>query len=512
MSAKQWRWTAWGLAAGMATLGTAWAQSPGGERTCGMSGTTAPAGRSRGSDEGRGSIAGFGRSRPDASAQLFSPVVEIPTAGSGSAVPAAPLGPGSTTTVASSSPPTPAPPPSLPGLTPPPTEKEREKDKDKDRARVEATQAKGEIPDERLLDVGVAVFDTGLTERDRGRLAAKGLSPELRKAEGRFLAFHLKKTMEGTGNWGAVRVLPAPAEGVDVLVTGKIAKSTGKDLELEVEAVDATGRRWLHKLYRGQADLSAYRPDRVGQYEPFQEVYNRIANDLLAKRDELEAAELVTMRRVAALRFANQLAPQAFTSYLGVERSGRYSLRRFPAEGDPMIRRVSDIRDRDQMFVDTLNDYYLSFYERMGTPYASWRHDSYEEQAALDKINRESKLKQILGGVAMIAGVVMSGSDSRGTGVAGDLVMLGGYAALEAGTRQAQEKTLHVAALKELANSFDGEVAPLLVEVEGHQLRLAGSAEQQFTEWRELLGKVFAIETGVPGDPNAPAVPLPPSI
>jgi hypothetical protein len=68
-----------------------------------------------------------------------------------------------------------------------------------------------------------------------------------------------------------------------------------------------------------------------------------------------------------------------------------------------------------------------------------------------------------------------------------------------------------VAALKELASSFDGEVAPLLIEVEGHQLRLAGSAEQQFTEWREVLHKVFTLETGVP-DPNAPAVPVPPSI
>jgi hypothetical protein len=477
-----------------------------------MRGTTAAAaGRSRGSEEGRGSVVAIGGSRLDPSAQLFTPVVEIPT-GSGAAVPAAPFGPGSTSTVVASSPPSPAAPPTLPGLTPPPAAS-KDKDKNKDGGRhVEANQAKGEIPDERLLDVGVAVFDTGVGEGDRGRLAAKGLSPELRKAEGRFVAFHLKKTMEGTGNWGAVRVLPARAEGLDVLVTGKIARSTGKDLELEVDAIDATGRHWLHKLYKGQADLSAYQPDRVGQYEPFQDVYNRIANDLLAKRDDLEASELVTVRRVSTLRFATQLAPQAFASYLDVERSGHYALRRFPAEGDPMIRRVSDIRDRDQMFVDTLNDYYLSFYERMGTPYASWRHDSYEEQAALDKINRESKLKQILGGAAMIAGVVMSGSDSRGTGVAGDLVMLGGYAAIQAGSRQAQGKTLHVAALKELANSFDGEVAPLLVEVEGHQVRLAGSAEQQFTEWRELLGKVFSIETGAPVDPNAPAVPLPPSI
>ena len=517
MSAKHWRRTAWGLAAGMvASLGTAWAQAPGAERTCGMRGTTAPAGRSRGSEEGRGAIVAIGGgSRLDPSAQLFTPVVEVPTgSGGGGAAPVAPFTPGSTTTPVSSSPPTPAGPPAVPGLTPPPAaskDKDKEKDKDSGRGRVEATQAKGEIAEERLLDIGVAVFEAGVSERDRERLAARGLSPELRRAEGRFVAFHLKKTMEGTGNWGAVRVLPSPAEGLDVLVTGKITRSTGKDLELEVDAVDATGRHWLHKQYKGQANLSAYRPERVGQYEPFQDVYNRIANDLLAKRDDLEAAQLVTVRRVAALRFASQLAPEAFTPYLEVERSGHYALRRFPAEGDPMIRRVSDIRDRDQMFVDTLNEHYLSFYERMGSPYASWRHDAYEEQAALDKINRESKLKQILGGAAMIAGVIMSGSDSQGGRVAGDLVTLGGYAAVVAGTQQAKEKTLHVAALKELANSFDGEVAPLLVEVEGHQLRLAGSAEQQFTEWREVLRKVFTIETGVP-DPNAPAVPVPPSI
>jgi hypothetical protein len=62
-----------------------------------------------------------------------------------------------------------------------------------------------------------------------------------------------------------------------------------------------------------------------------------------------------------------------------------------------------------------------------------------------------------------------------------------------------------VAALKELAVSVDGDVAPLLVEVEGHQLRLTGSAEKQFTEWRDLLHRVLTVETGVPGDPNAPA-------
>ena len=65
-----------------------------------------------------------------------------------------------------------------------------------------------------------------------------------------------------------------------------------------------------------------------------------------------------------------------------------------------MAKRVAAIRERDQMLVDTLNEHYVGFYERMQGPYATWRMYSYQEQEALDKINRESRLKKILGGAA----------------------------------------------------------------------------------------------------------------
>jgi hypothetical protein len=505
MSGKHWhRAVSVAAAAAGTVLGTAWAEEPpGGGRTCGTPGVTTvasadPEVRRRGPGATGGSELPITR--------LFPAEQEVDAPGVGSPPPigsAPPVG---------SVPPPPASPPAVPGLPPRTTSEKDKKDKDDERPRVEAIQAKGEVPDERLLDIGIGVFDPGVDEDDAERLAAKGLSAELRRAEGRFVAFHLKKTLEGTGNWGAVRVLPGPGEGLDVFVSGRIVRSDGKHLTLDLEATDATGRRWLRRRYSGEADLRAYRPDRVGRHDPFQEVYNRIANDLLGQRDRLEAEEVVAVRRVAGLRFGAELAPQAFAPFLKANRSGRYALLRLPAEGDPMARRVADIRDRDQMLVDTLNDYYLSFYERMGGPYANWRQYSYDEQAALDKVNRESTLKKILGGAAMLAGIIMSGSDSQGGRMAGDVAVLGGYAALQAGIQQGQEKAMHVAALKELAASVDGDVAPLLVEVEGHQLRLTGSAEKQFTEWRELLHRVLTVETGVPGDPNAPVgSPAPPS-
>ena len=59
-----------------------------------------------------------------------------------------------------------------------------------------------------------------------------------------------------------------------------------------------------------------------------------------------------------------------------------------------------------------------------------------------------------------------------------------------------------IAALQELAASFDSEIAPVLVEVEGRTLKLEGSAETQFAEWRRLLREIFAAETGFPLDPD----------
>jgi len=371
--------------------------------------------------------------------------------------------------------------------------------------RVEAIQATDEVPEERLIDVGVQVFGSGLEEGDRERLAEIGITEEVRRSEGRFIAYHLKKTLERTGNWGAVRVVPGPGEGLDLFVAGRILESNGKRIELEIEAVDATNRRWLSRRYEGEADRSAYRAERPEENEAFQDVYNRIANDLLAARDEIEAPELVEVRRVAALRFARALSSEAFGSYLRV-RSGHYSVDRLPAEDDPMQRKVSSIRERDLMLVDTLNEHYQTFYEKMARPYASWRSYSHDEQDALDRIRRESRLKKILGGAAVLAGVMME-DDRRGrvTGVK-DVALMGGLAAMQAGFRQSQEAGLHKDALQELALSFDGEMAPLLVEVEGHQLKLTGSAEAQFASWRELLRQVFALETGLPGDPNAVTV------
>jgi hypothetical protein len=76
-----------------------------------------------------------------------------------------------------------------------------------------------------LLDVGIVVFDTGIP--DDPAADVPGAFPRLREAEARFFPYHLKNTMQDSGYWGVVRVVPAPSASSDLLVFGTIRQSDG---------------------------------------------------------------------------------------------------------------------------------------------------------------------------------------------------------------------------------------------------------------------------------------------
>jgi hypothetical protein len=225
------------------------------------------------------------------------------------------------------------------------------------------------------------------------------------------------------------------------------------------------------------------------------------------ERNRRSPKELQAARDVAALRFAAEMSPDPYASYLAIDGKGRTKLLRLPAADDPMILRVNAIRERDHMFVDTLNEFYNDFYARMDRPYDDWRAYSYEEQKALDAVNRGSLLKKILGGVAVLGGILMDPREDMG-GIK-DVMILGGIAAINAGFEDAKEAGIHKAALSELADSFEGEMTPLLVDVDGRVVQLTGSAEVQFKEWRKLLHEIGETDAPLPADINL--VPMAPA-
>ncbi|HEX5163647.1 MAG TPA: hypothetical protein VFV88_18115, partial [Steroidobacteraceae bacterium] len=283
--------------------------------------------------------------------------------------------------------------------------------------KIEAKQATVHIPDAELLDVGIRVFDPGIPQAikdDEEALAKKRIYPDLRKAEARYIPTLLRETLEASAQWGAVRVIPDMAEFVDVIVTGKLIESNGGFLSIDVTVTDAAGRVWIKdKRYESMADLGAYKTTAsIKARDPFQNVYSEVANDMVLARDKLTALDRENIRKVASLRFAEDLAPDAMAGMTTKDKNGITQIARLPAEGDPTLARIEKIRERDTAVVDTVNDYYASFHDNMEDSYGSWRQTSFTELEKEMRARSAARTRTVLGTAALIAAIFAPGSCS----------------------------------------------------------------------------------------------------
>jgi hypothetical protein len=96
----------------------------------------------------------------------------------------------------------------------------------------------------------------------------------------------------------------------------------------------------------------------------------------------------------------------------------------------------------------------------------------------------------LVGAVALAAGDVnYSGPLQVGLAVVGGQVIVDGF-------NISKQTQIHASAIKELSESFAGEMKPIVMEFQGRQYELTGSAEEQFHKWRDLLRKIYYAETG----------------
>src|SRR3990170_2661315 len=363
--------------------------------------------------------------------------------------------------------------------------------------RVKVIQAATEIPDTQLLDVGVRLFEENLPE-DEKVMEEQRIFPEVRKAEARYLPMQLRNTLEGTGQWGQVRVMPGDAEALDVYVSGKIIESTGQMLRAEITVTDASGRQWFKKEYEQLADTRSYKDQTGKPRDPFQNMYNTLANDMLAYRQQLTANDLENVRRISELRFASDLAPYAFSNYMTQDKKGMKQLVRLPSDDDPLMQRMDRIRERDYALLDTINEHYSLFADNMSEPYTNWRRYSYSELEAEDEARRASITRKLLGAAAIVGGLVVGAEANTYAGQAAATgAIFGGAYAVKSGFDKGAEVKMHSDSLQQLGESFQSEVQPLVIEVEGRTLQLKGTAEEQYQEWRRLLKELYENETGL---------------
>ncbi len=349
-----------------------------------------------------------------------------------------------------------------------------------------------QVEESLLLDASIAIFDPGLEQYDEDIL----VYPEVRKAEARYMPRLLSESMQDSGAWGAVRVVPSSKQISDLMVTGKILYSDGEKLELQIIASDSRDVEWLNKKYISHASRYAYTASARSHRDPFLAVYNTIANDLLAILETLKDRDRENIRLVTELLFARSFSPDAFQGYLQKNRTGRTLVMRLPAEDDPMLERIRSIRDRDHLFIDTMQGHYEGFNDQMLDPYQEWRKLSYEEAVALAELKAESTRRLIAGGLAVIAGIAAASSSDYSARSAGNVAILGGGYLLKSGLEKRNEAEIHVEALEELGQSLEAEITPQVIELEDRTVMLSGNVEDQYDQWRELLADIYRAEIG----------------
>ena len=358
-----------------------------------------------------------------------------------------------------------------------------------------ATQAAEPIPFDERLDIGVLAVDSNIPA-DLAKIERELIVPEVRRAESSYISYQLKNTLEYTGNWGAVRVTPESSKSVDLELQGKILKSDGEKLKVMMRVTDAMGKVWFERTYEDTASRFSYKKPKE---DPFQDLYNDIANDLLKTREGLSREQLLEIKTVANLNFASDLVPDAFTGYLDESNRGQVKTVQLPAETDSMMRRVERIKEQEYLFVDTLDDYYSRFFREMKPSYDEWRHATYDEAIRLREVQRQAK-NSLLTGIGLIAVGIAAGSEgnSWATDAAAAGAVVGGIGAIKSGLQRRKEAEIHAESLRELSQSLGTEITPYVLDIEGRTIELSGTAQEQYAQWRKLLKKIYIQETSLP--------------
>lgn len=354
-----------------------------------------------------------------------------------------------------------------------------------------------------LLDVGVAVLDPNIPETFDEQVEQL-VNPDIRRAEAQFMPYFAKNLLQSTGNWGAVRVVPRATHAVDVTVTGKIVQSDGERLAQEFTVTDARGVVWFTKTYRAEASKYAYSPTVPPDIDPFQANYKQLADDMLAYRESLDEATVRTIRATAEMKFARDFAPDAFDTHVQAQSDGGFELLRLPAEDDPMLERVRRVREREYVFIDTLDEYYANYHRQMYGAYQNWRSATYSEAASLRELKAQARTRTWAGIAAIGAGIgAIYDSDNPYIDATGLVAIGAGAALIKNAVAKRNEAAMQAEALQELGVAAEAEIMPHTMELENESVRLQGTVDEQYQELRRILRQLYFEDLGLPTPPES---------
>ena len=366
------------------------------------------------------------------------------------------------------------------------------------------------------LDVIIPVFDPGILEKPADNETAdnekEGIWPELRRAEATKFALMMKRALENTGAFGAVRVAPDKNSTGDLYVLGKIDESNGEDVEIDIKVVDISGKTWVNNSFDHRVLERFHNSLRNEGKDPYDPVFDEAAKYIVEKLKGRTAKELTALKSITDIRFATSFSESEFSKYLGKSEGffgsddffgfgGSYiTLASMPSDDDPNFTKTKAIRVRDQLFIDNLQTHYQKFESKMNESYAVWQEQSLQEAKAAREAEMEAIGQAVVGILAIgLAVAIVVASDGNANydptpALAATGAAVVGGVMLSKSFETSEEAKVYRDALSELGQSVDLELAPQVIEFEKKTIELTGDAAEQFAQWRNFLKLIYQAQ------------------
>ena len=196
------------------------------------------------------------------------------------------------------------------------------------------------------------------------------------------------------------------------------------------------------------------------------------------------------------------LSEESFSENIDKNEDGKYIIKAKLDSSDPKYLRLSNLRVRDQLFIDELQVFYMNFDENIDTSYLTWQQQTFQEKQAESKAKGEAVGKAIGGilllGAAVLAAVAGANSGDAGGQTLGTLGAVGGGMAgaslLQDSFKKSEEAKVHRDAINELGQSLEVEMTSKVIELNNDTVELTGTAKEQFSQWRVFLKKIYEKE------------------
>lgn len=309
------------------------------------------------------------------------------------------------------------------------------------------------------LDIGITISS------DIPLQSGTAMEGAFRETEAQLLGAKQRRVFENAGQWGVVRLYPQPSLIPQLMLDMVVLQSDGRQLRVHAMLTGVHGDTLLSDTYLDYASSEGVLT--ADNEDPFTDLFHRIHNDVATKVSLMPESEDY-LRQLSFLRYAQQLAPQAFEAYLSREGES-WHLLRAPAEQDPMYQRISKLREYELLFVDTIDEQLTSALREIDTAYRLWLRASKEQ---LDWLQKRR---------------------ARGVNAEG-LADDSAFARHQAVYAAYRSLKIHEQELFELVLDLESESRSTALEIEETVVTLEGTLEQQYREWREALAKIMMLE------------------